>query len=248
MRAMERRRGARVVGGVPLPRPDETDAILYLAGLASWLADNRHLLRGTLLDLGCGGRPYAQWYEPLVAQVCAIDAAPNARASIRALADGLPLADETCDSVLATELLEHVEDPAAVCREIARVLKPGGCALITVPFVYPLHEAPFDFQRFTHLGLRNILASTGLQVQRIDARGGPVMLAIQLGILAVSRGLGGITGRVAGSRARTPISPLLARAQDVWVRHGGLGRLRRSVEGSAAIMSLGYMAVATKPR
>lgn len=67
---------------------------------------------------------------------------------IFASADAIPRKDSTYDLVICSELLEHVYDPKLVLSEIARVLKPGATALITVPFMYPFHADPSDFGRY----------------------------------------------------------------------------------------------------
>jgi SAM-dependent methyltransferase len=64
----------------------------------------------------------------------------------------LPVADASMDLVLCEHVLEHVLDPLAACREIERVLRPGGLALIKVPFNYPWHGGYIDFYRFTPAG------------------------------------------------------------------------------------------------
>jgi ubiquinone/menaquinone biosynthesis C-methylase UbiE len=67
-------------------------------------------------------------------------------------ASALPLADGSVDVVLSLELLEHVPEPAAVLREIARVLKPGGTVILSVPSTVPRHD-DHDYWRFTAQGL-----------------------------------------------------------------------------------------------
>lgn len=69
--------------------------------------------------------------------------------------------DAEFGAVLLTEVLEHVTDPALVLSELARVTRPGGRILITVPFVGELHEEPHDFYRYTSHGLRMLLDGAG---------------------------------------------------------------------------------------
>src|SRR3546814_8619033 len=66
-------------------------------------------------------------------------------------ADGalLPFPDQSFEAVICSEVLEHVPDPRLVLDEIARVLKPGGCLLLTVPFLFRIHADPHDFGRYT---------------------------------------------------------------------------------------------------
>lgn len=245
-RRRERLSAVRVVEGVPLPSTQQTDAVLSLSATGQWLAMQSSNLHGRLLDIGCGGRPYADWYEPLVSDAVGIDAAPNADCHVRSLGAQLPFADDEFDVVLATEVLEHVEHPLATCREMFRVLRPGGVALVTVPFVYPLHEAPYDYQRFTHLGLAQALRGVGFMVESVHARGGPGLLTAQLALLAMSRGFGKVA-RLDGSRQRTALTGVISRLQAGWV-HRFSRPLYCDIRGAAGLLSLGYMAQATKPR
>lgn len=92
----------------------------------------------------------------------------------------LPFDNCSFDTVIATQVIEHVAEPRAMVAEIARVLRPGGVMLITAPFAWPLHEAPHDFQRFTRYGLEHIAVTAGLTVEQIGERGGFWMLMAQL--------------------------------------------------------------------
>ncbi len=67
-------------------------------------------------------------------------------------ATSIPLRDDSVDTVIALELLEHVTDPGAVLRELARVLKPGGTVIVSVPSAVPRHD-DHDYWRFTAEGL-----------------------------------------------------------------------------------------------
>jgi SAM-dependent methyltransferase len=76
------------------------------------------------------------------------------------------------DSVVCHQVLEHVKDPLAAARELARVLKPGGYAIVSVPHLSRRHELPHDYYRFTPEGLRQVLESAGLVVTLIRPYGG----------------------------------------------------------------------------
>lgn len=70
-----------------------------------------------------------------------------------------PLPAQSADVILCTEVLEHLSHPEACVEEIQRLLKPGGLALVSTPFLYPIHADPYDFQRFTFDGLKLLFAS-----------------------------------------------------------------------------------------
>ena len=73
----------------------------------------------------------------------------------------VPLKDQSVDLVLMTEVLEHIKEPKAVLAEVYRILKPGGKLILTTPFVWPEHEAPNDFYRYTKYGLEYLLREAG---------------------------------------------------------------------------------------
>lgn len=66
----------------------------------------------------------------------------------------LPLKNNSIDVVIIQAVLEHVLDPYLCVSELTRVLKEGGLVLSEVPFIQQLHQDPFDFTRFTHIGHR----------------------------------------------------------------------------------------------
>ena len=83
----------------------------------------------------------------------------------------LPLAEASLDGAMSIAVLEHVPDPAAHLAEIRRVLRPGGRLLCFVPFMQPFHASPYDFQRYTDAGLRELLRD--FEVCSIEVGAGP---------------------------------------------------------------------------
>jgi SAM-dependent methyltransferase len=76
--------------------------------------------------------------------------------NIQLLADGhqLPFKSKSIDGVVIQAVLEHVLNPQLVVDEIYRVLRLGGLVYADTPFMYPVHEGPYDFTRFTESGHR----------------------------------------------------------------------------------------------
>jgi SAM-dependent methyltransferase len=57
------------------------------------------------------------------------------------------------DTVIATEVLEHCQDPALVVGEIHRILRQGGVCVLSTRFIHPYHPDPHDYFRFSRDGL-----------------------------------------------------------------------------------------------
>jgi SAM-dependent methyltransferase len=232
-----RRGPAQLVDGIPYSNPESTLSLLPGAAMGEWLARQRPFVRGRLLDNGCGNQPYRPWYEPLVDEVVALDAIAMDGVSVLGFADRLPFASQSFDTVLATEVLEHVENAERAAEEIFRVLRPGGHALVTVPYLYPTHEAPYDFRRFTHYGLADLLRRQGFEVVSLEAKGGPGLMFAHFAVLGLTQALG---SRVERPRVRKAV----AAPQEAYVRRR---RSAAEVTGLRAVASLGYMATARRP-
>jgi SAM-dependent methyltransferase len=250
-RVRHRQGRARIRRGVPYADPASTLSLLPGAARGEWLADVREVFSGRLLDAGAGNQPYREWYAPMVDKVVAVDAAPIAGLSVLAYAERLPFAGASFDTVLSTEVWEHVEDPGKAARESFRVLRPGGYLVVTVPFCYPTHEAPYDFGRLTWYGLTAVLRNAGFEVVRVDAEGGPLLLGTHMCVLAVTQGLNAL-GRLLGLRRPLSTLPglrhLLAAPQQALIAlRFRLRGPRRGIRFGAGRLSLGYLAVARKP-
>lgn len=85
---------------------------------------------------------------------------------------GLPFADASFDTLFSCSVLEHTVDPAAALREMARLLRPGGALILSVPFIYFLHGAPHDYFRFTPFAVKLLAEKNGLRVEKISSSGG----------------------------------------------------------------------------
>jgi ubiquinone/menaquinone biosynthesis C-methylase UbiE len=137
--------------GEPVPDPATTPAVIPGTLIGHWLQMHEKLVQGDLLDLGAGNQPYASWYQTRIDRAVAVDFNAAVGLQARCAGEALPFANHSFDVVLATEVLEHIPRPELAVAEMVRVLRPGGSVLITTPFIYPVHEAPYDFWRFTHL-------------------------------------------------------------------------------------------------
>ncbi|MDD4892788.1 MAG: class I SAM-dependent methyltransferase [Candidatus Rickettsiella isopodorum] len=83
---------------------------------------------------------------------------------------GLP--DNSYDIVFCSMVLEHTPNPQESFKEFFRLLRPGGIAIIAVPFLIYLHNEPHDYYRYTKYALRLFVSSSGLQEITLDEIGG----------------------------------------------------------------------------
>lgn len=150
--------------------------------------------KGTILDVGAADRWIAQHLGE-EANYLALDypATGNqfyaARPDIFGDACSLPVVEASVDGVVCLEVIEHVPDPGIAIKEIARVLRPGGSAWISMPFLYPVHNEPYDFQRYTRYGLRRDAERAGLEVVVIRRSGHALRAAGLITCLAIAGGI-----------------------------------------------------------
>ena len=144
------------------------------------LASLRHLFTGTVLDLGCGKKPYQVLLGGVGDSVrwIGLDFANaysgRTKADVFGSGVDLPFRASSFDTILSTQVLEHVPHPRTLLREVYRVLKLGGHLVLTAPQTNPLHEEPHDYFRYTSYGLRSLAESAGLEVLEVRALGGAI--------------------------------------------------------------------------
>ena len=142
---------------------------------------------GVLLDIGCGNKPYSAALAPFVERHLGLEYSPEAgyRGNLADLcgdAEHLPLKDQCIDTILCTEVMEHVSDPEKVISEFSRVLKPGGVVIATAPFIFPVHDSR-DFFRYSPQGLAAIMERYDISVEKIvPLSGGGITLALLLNL------------------------------------------------------------------
>jgi SAM-dependent methyltransferase len=140
-------------------------------------------LKGRLLDVGCGSKPYQELFA--VDDYIGLDIDSEASRN-RKIADyfydgkTFPFNEDEYDSVLCNQVLEHVFNPDEFLSEIKRVLKPGGRLLLTVPFVWDEHEQPHDYARYSSFGLKALLDKNGFNVIGYKKIGADASTILQL--------------------------------------------------------------------
>ena len=133
----------------------------------------RENARGRMLDCGCGKVPFYEMYRPHVSSITCVDWNDTGHSDLTVnLSGALPFEPASFDTVLLSDVLEHIAEPGGLMRELARVLAPAGSLILTVPFLYQVHEAPHDYYRYTRFALQKLCADSGLQVRELSAYGG----------------------------------------------------------------------------
>lgn len=153
----------------------------------SWLgmqrvceAYNQHSLnyfKGELLDLGCGELPFYALYAQRVSSVTAVDWS-HAQARVNYLDyemdlnKPLDLESNTYNTILLSDVLEHIRRPEALIQEMHRILKADGHVILNIPFMYKVHDAPYDYYRYTQFCLQSMFEDNNFQQVVLIPTGG----------------------------------------------------------------------------
>ncbi len=193
---------------------------------------------GRLLDLGCGQVPLYGMYRPYVREIHCVDwdSSSHPLRHIDQCCDlnqVLPLADNCFDTIILSDVLEHIFEPAQLWNEMSRVLKPGGKLLVSVPFLYWIHEAPHDYFRYTEFALRRAVQENSMRVVSLVALGGAIDVVADV----IGKASSGLPLRGLGIG-------ILSQRIALWF--GKTGRGRRVRRDSAGLLPLGYFLVAER--
>lgn len=112
-----------------------------------------------------GGGILGQGFEVIASdpkiELIETDVSLGERTQVIADIHNLPFKNDAFDGVIAQAVLEHVADPIKAAGELTRVLKTNGLLYAETPFLYPVHAGPYDFNRWTYLGLRRLFRNFG---------------------------------------------------------------------------------------
>jgi SAM-dependent methyltransferase len=196
----------------------------------------RHASNQRTLDIGAQNGPYAALFPRRVA----LDVQRGVGVQIIGDAQLLGIRDASFDVVLCTEVLEHLPEPQRAIDEMFRVLTPGGQLLLTTRFLFPIHDAPHDYFRFTKYGLRHLLRRFEIVTleEETDAVGTIAVLLQRLGMQAE-------TLHRTSFRAVWLLAAQAARPFSFWStqEYGDSRRLTRE----PGIMTSGYHVACRKP-
>lgn len=216
------------------PKPWHTDFLL-LRGLSRLVKDEMGLRLGQgqcLVDMGCGDMPYRNLVEECGAKYIGADLDDGGDVTITP--DGrVALPDDSAHAVLSVQVLEHVFDLGAYCREMHRLLRPDGTLFLSTHGNWLYHPHPEDHRRWTRTGLIGDLSTYGFRVEDTRAVLGPLATTTILRLTGyayvlrrvplVGRALAGTLAMIMNARAliEDAITPAQMRNDNAciyWVR------------------------------
>lgn len=143
----------------------------------------RSYAKGDLIDLGCGNVPLYPAYKDRVSSITCVDW-PATKHKLDHLdhevdlTQRLPFLDNSFDTIILSDVLEHIPKPGQLWSEMYRILAPGGVAIINTPFLYWVHEVPHDYYRYTEYALERFAEEANFSVISLEPIGGlPEVLA-----------------------------------------------------------------------
>jgi SAM-dependent methyltransferase len=177
--------------------------------------------QGRLCDMGCGRVPLYGLYRDHVEEIVCVDwpGSPHAMLHVDLFCDlgrPLPFANDSFDTVVLSDVLEHIREPKQFLAEIRRCLCPNGHLIASVPFMYWLHERPHDYFRYTEYGLKYMLADTDLELVKLVPLGGPLGVVCDVTAKMVARR--GWSGQVLAAMVQTLATAMTTAA--LGGRHG----------------------------
>lgn len=147
-----------------------------------FLLKHSDCFRGDLYDLGCGEAPYRGFFLTCADRYIGVDwsaSIHDTKADIIAdLNKPLPIASGVADAIVSLSVMEHLCEPQLMLNEAFRILKPGGSIVLQVPWQWWIHEAPYDFFRYTPYGLQYMFDKAGFTNVVVEPQAGFFTTAI----------------------------------------------------------------------
>ena len=193
-----------------------------------------------VLEIGGGRVATNHSYETLFPNRVTFDIDTKRKPDVMGDAHALPFGDGEFSFVVCTEVLEHLHDPAVAIAEMHRVLMPGGTLVLTTRFIFPIHDAPHDYYRYTEYGLRHLFRDWDIIELRPELLTISTMAALfqRIGFQTTLRG-GKFTKAVVYALAW-----LLAKCDGLLVAE--YGDIKRSIPQSTVLSTGYYLSAKTK--
>lgn len=198
--------------------------------------------KGKLLDAGCGEKPYSLIYNDFVSESigCDVETCVHDQKDVDVFSsiDKLPFEDNSFGTILCTNVMEHVAEMERGYQELSRCLCKGGYLIQITPFLYPTHEKPYDYYRFTEYGIRHQMKKNGLCAECVIPLGGVgFMLAVYFNLFIT---------RFLKWRFLTVLNCYLQKIFYSFYRKISFNKMCKQKNGISSIISCGYFVIATK--
>ena len=149
--------------------------------------------KGKLIDLGCGTKPYEKLFDFFIDSYYGVDYPITAdvnyknqtKADLFVDCTNTGLDSKSFDTLLSTQVMEHIADTDLYLKECYRLLKKGGNGIFTVPFIWECHSEPFDYYRFTKYGLEYLFSKHDFKIISIEESEGAFAALIQTKIISI---------------------------------------------------------------
>jgi SAM-dependent methyltransferase len=176
-----------------------SDYLIYLFHEVGYRFAQARVKGADVLDLGCGSGYGSAMLAEVAGHVTGADVSPSAVAHARRefsrpnltftelpATSGLPFEDQRFDAVVCFQVIEHVADDRHFVREIARVLRPGGVAILATPdrstrlFAWQKPWNRWHLREYSGAGLEGLLKSAFGEVEMLFMSGTPSVIEIEL--------------------------------------------------------------------
>lgn len=149
--------------------------------------------KGSMIDLGCGIKPYESIFQPFIDSYFGVDFQPtsdvnykeNTKADLFADCTNTGLKDHSFETLLSTQVMEHIYDSNSYLSECFRLLKKEGYGIFSVPFLWQIHSEPYDYYRFTRFSLEKLFSEIGFKIIEIRSMEGAYAALIQAKIVSL---------------------------------------------------------------
>jgi SAM-dependent methyltransferase len=128
------------------------------------IVHTKHYVSGVTLDFGAGTAKYQHIVRPCGTKYIAFDIVAGKNIDVVGDVLNPPFANNSFDTIISTQVLEHVEKPWILVAQMGRILKSGGICITTAPFLVPYHADPYDFFRYTVEGMVSLFENEGFKV------------------------------------------------------------------------------------
>jgi SAM-dependent methyltransferase len=156
--------------GAGMDTPWRSANTRFLEGEAQRLPGN-----AIVLDVGAGRGDFSSMFTDQ--RYLAVEIYPYPEVDIVCdLTKVNPFAPGSLDVILLMNVLEHLQDAAEFIKTLSGLLRPGGKILAAVPFLVKIHQAPYDFARYTHYHLQKMGEDAGLRIDRMEGYYDPAFL------------------------------------------------------------------------